>query len=378
MRGRVACGIAAAGLLLTVAARADNASTAADLNNQAIAEGKAHRVDQGVALLRQALTLSPHDPVISRNLSMALADWAWQRYREGGATDAIPALEEAIQHDPKNGHALVALGNLYYLSRNEFAQAIEMWKRAYGLIPTSQWQAVSERIAQAERDQGIERRFATYTTPHFHIRVPSSDQQAVAERLGTELEAAYTRLSSEWGSSPTDLTVIVYAIGDFQRLAAKPDWAIGFYDGRVRIRLDDVGTDRESRILLHELAHAFLHKICGGGIPIWVHEGYAQAVEPSHPRTDREREVEQGVRARTAWVPLKWLDAHFEQPTDARDVDRAYAEARVIVEFLLHQYGFPQLRRFVSAVASGRPVAAAFEESFPDSHWARFDQGLPE
>lgn len=378
MRGRATCGMIVAGVLLTTTACADNASTATDLNNQAIAEAKTGHLDQSIALLRQAFTLSPADPLVSKNLSFALTDWAAQLYREGRADETIPILEEAIQRYSQNGRALVALGNLYYLSRNEFSRAVETWKRAYGLIPSAQWQGVAARIAQAERDQGIERRFATYTTPHFKIRVPGQDQQAVAEQLGTNLELAYARLSAELGSSPTDLTVIAYSTGDFQRLSGKPDWVIGFYDGRVRIRIEDVGTDRESRIVFHELAHAFLHTVYGRGVPIWVHEGYAQTQEPPHLRTATEQEAEEGVRARTAWVPLKWLDAHFEQPADARDIERAYVQSRVIVEFLLRRYGLAPFQQFLSAVSTGRPVDQAFEQAFPKSRWARFDQGLPE
>ena len=41
-------------------------------------------------------------------------------------------------------------------------------------------------------------------------------------------------------------------------------------------------------ILAHELAHAFLREEFGPRLPVWVHEGFAQASKPARPLAPRE------------------------------------------------------------------------------------------
>jgi len=359
--------------------RAADSGTATELNNQAIVEGRAGRFEQAVSLLRKALLLNPSDALIRKNLSYALTDLAGVKYqREGNATQAFQLLREAVDYFPQNGPAWVHLGDVYYLERNDFGQAVEAWKKAHGFVPETQWAGIAGRITQAERDASVERRFAAEATTHFQIRFDGPEQRQVVVRVGQRLEEEYQRLAEDLGDIPTSMTVILYPPGSFEKVNAKMDWAIGFYDGRIRVRMEEIGTPWEERVLAHELTHAFLHQLFGNGIPTWVHEGYAQVREPKRPFSEQERRIMDGISSRSLWVPLKWLDSHFEQPSDMEDVLRAYAQARMVVEFLNSTYGTQRFKQFLKRLASGELLESAFDASFAPSRWVRFDQGTLE
>ncbi len=355
----------------------EESAAATELNNQAIQEAQAGHLTEAVSLLRQAWELAPSDSKIRSNFSQALTDQALALRRSGRTEQAVKLFRESVQVDAANGRAWIELGNLCYLELNDFDQAIDCWKQARGLVPASHWQAVSERLSQAERDRMIERRFAAYPTEHFQIRFPGPEYEEMAVRIGQWLETEYDLFSKELGVSPRP-TVILYGGKDFERLSARRDWSIGFYDGRIRIRIEDIGTPYEPQILSHELAHAFLHEAYGNRIPTWLHEGYAQLKEPPRMLSPREKELESRLVSGTAWIPLKWLDSRFEQPSNTEDVGRAYMESRIVAQFLINAHGMERFKEFLERLASGESMEGAFDASFSPSRWSRVEQGILE
>ena len=348
---------------------------AAELNNHGVTIAKGGDFEQGIALVRQAMQAAPDDPTYRTNLSGMLTDWAGQLSQQGRSDDAIHALEEAAQLNPANGGALVALGTLSYTVRNDLSRAIDYWTRAHGHIPADQWQVLSDRLTRMQQDQQIERGFSGVTTEHFTIRYQSSQSNQGADALGASLEAAYRRVQAAVGRGPETVPVIVYTAPSFQRVAGRRDWAVGLYDGRIRLRVDDVGSPRQEAIITHELAHAFLSSTYGPRLPTWIHEGFAQVMEPSQALNDRQDAARRAVESRTAWVPLKWLDRRFEQPSRNEDVEYAYMEARVAVQRLVDRYGMPAFQTFVANVSHGTPIDRACEQAMPGAKWAKIDQG---
>ena len=350
--------------------------SAVELNNLGVREAQAGHIEEAAALLRQALALDPDDAMTRRNLSQVLTDWAGQLEQAGKDDEARVVLRTAVEHDPKNGIALIRLGDLAYLTGDEMAVAVTCWKRAYGNVPTAQWHAVSARIAQAERDQRIERGFALEQTPHFDLRLQSGSVDQRLTSLKEALEQAYERLALALGDAPTRITVILYTEGEFQRVSGTRDWAIGLYDGRIRLRWNEIGTPLEPLLIAHELAHAFLHHAYGHHLPLWIHEGYAQFQEGASPRSPDQLRLEERVRARTQWVPLKWLDERFTQPSGRDDIQGAYVQARVVVEGLVKRYGMDHFKRFLQQLGAGRPIEAAYDQAFAPARWVRADQGI--
>ncbi len=349
--------------------------TSTDLNNLGVTAAQEGQFDDGVGYLRQALQLNPADTAVHKNLSGMLTDWAARVEQAGDVTRAEQLLQEAVQHDPENGRAFVQLGDLAYFKRSDFSQALAYWKRANGKLPSSEWQAVADRMSQAQRDQAIERRFISAQTVHFDIRLQRQggvDLEAVSRLL----EEAYHRLISEFGVGPPKVAVIVYTEEDLRRTYNQRDWAVGFYDGRLRLLGNEIGTEFARALVAHELAHAFLHYAYGEALPVWVHEGFAQHMEGSRPHAEEEQRLEAGIVDGTLWIPLKWLDQRFTHPSDRVDVGRAYVEARLVVEVLIARHGVDQFRAFLKALSTGTPAPAAYDMVFAPDRWARTDQSI--
>ena len=376
----LAIGVGAFGWLPVIvsgaeAPAASPSATPTDLNNRGVKEAQAGHLDVGVDYVRQAVKAAPQDAQFRSNLCAMLTDWAVQVERRGEVDRAQALLEEAIEYGRDNGRAYVQLGDLLYFRRSQFSDAVQYWKQAYGKIPAAEWQLISRRITQAQRDQAIERGFAARQTAHFTIRLQGAAPVDV-EALAGALERAYQSLSTQLGELPAKLAVIVYTERDLQRLSNRPDWALGLYDGRIRLSLDELNTPLGPSMASHELAHAFLHQLYGPAVPTWVHEGFAQQQEAPRPRTPREQELERGLRERTQWIPLKWLEARFARPADEDDVLRVYAEARLAVQELVTRRGMSRFKAFLAALAKGEPVEAAYDQAFAPSRWAQADQGV--
>ncbi len=344
-----------------------------DLNNRGVLMAQAGRFEEAIALLRQAAAKDTSDPAARKNLSGILTDWAVRLQERGRDADAISALEEATGYDPLNGIAWVMLGDLRYFRRDDPEAAIRAWREAHDKVDPATWQSVGNRLTTAQRDQLIERGFSAKESRHFAIRFQERRDVDV-ETLARLLETSYAALAQALGGGPSKLTVIVYTGADLRRVHGQRDWALGFYDGRIRLLVEELGEAALADMVAHELTHAFLQHRYGSRVPIWVHEGYAQLQEPGQPGNAEER-IEEGIRSRAMWVPLKWLDQKFARPSSHDDVARAYAEARVAVESLVAKHGMGRFRTFLAALGKGQPVGAAFDVAFTPSRWARADLG---
>jgi tetratricopeptide (TPR) repeat protein len=349
--------------------------SATDLNNQGVTAAQAGQFEAGVDYLRQALKANPQDDVVRKNLSGVLTDWASRLERTGHVDRAEQLLLEAIEHEPGNGKAFVLLGDLSYFKRSDFAQAVAYWKRAHGTLPTAEWRVLADRISQAQRDQAIERGFLSEQTAHFDMRLQRQDGLTLST-LGELLEEEYAQLMAVLGGGPSKVTVIVYMEQDLRRTYNQRDWAMGFYDGRLRLLWNEVGTDSARTLVAHELAHAFLHHGYGNSLPIWVHEGFAQLQEGPRPLTEAERRLEQGIASGASWVPLKWLDRRFTHPSSREDVWRAYVQARLVVAELVKRHGMGRFTRFLQKLSEGTAVDAAYDTAFAPSRWSRTDQTI--
>jgi hypothetical protein len=158
-------------------------------------------------------------------------------------------------------------------------------------------------------------------------------------------------------------------------VAGTRDWAVGLYDGKIRLRADELGTEMQQVIVPHELAHAFIRQHYGSTIPLWLNEGLAQLQEPERLLTAEGRYLLERIRSRTLWVPLEWLDRRFHQPADQKDLEGAYMQARVIAQHLVQRFGNAKVRAFLEKIAQGKSLEEAYDQTFTPHAWARLAQG---
>jgi tetratricopeptide (TPR) repeat protein len=357
------------------AADAPRGLSAHQLNNRGVATAKSGDFAHGVADLRQALEIAPTDQLIRKNLSGMLIDWARQLERAGEVLRAESLLREAVGYEPENGLAFARLGDLAYFVRSDFDQALTYWKQAYPNLPDEGRRTLADRISQAQRDQTIERGFLVDRTAHFEIRIPRDSHVQVGP-LQTILEQAYRQLGSVLGEGPPTVTVIIYGASDLRRTYYQRDWALGFYDGRLRLLWTELGTEALHAMVAHELAHAFLQYRYRNGLPIWVHEGFAQLQEHARLRGPDERQAEEAIISGASWVPLKWLDRRFTQPSHREDVMRAYVQARLVVNDLMARYGMGRFAAFLNELSRGAAVNTAYETAFAPARWSQTDRSF--
>jgi tetratricopeptide (TPR) repeat protein len=370
--GRLALLIAWGTLLpFSLVQAAGDEALATRLNNQGVEAARQGRWEEGVDLVRRAVTANPDDGTARKNLSGMLLDWSFALERSGDLARAESVLLEAVAHDPKLGAAYVRLGDLAFFRRSAFSDAIRYWKQAGGNVSPSEWRAVADRISQAQRDAVIERDFVSQATEHFDIRM-ARDGTTDLDALAGQLEATYAALATQLGGGPPMIPVIVYAERDIRRTYNQRDWALGFYDGRLRLLGRELAAGGSGWLLAHELAHAFLHHAYPSISLIWVHEGFAQLQE-NRPVSDDERELERAVAGGGAWVPLKWLDRRFTHPSRRDDVVHAYVQARLVVEALITRHGIEKFQAFLRELAQGAEAGAAFDKTFAPDRWAGTD-----
>jgi tetratricopeptide (TPR) repeat protein len=354
----------------------DQPKTVEELNYLGVNAANEGQFQESVAYLQEALTLYPDEIKVTQNLSAILTTWAAELYKNGKMEEAISRLRKAATYDETNGPSLFFLGDLVYLIENDFKGAIELWNKAKKDAPADKRRMIIERIKRAELDYKIERSYHTEESRFFEIHFENEDVRGKIKSLSAFLDEQYQVFSEALSMTPGKVSVIVYPRGTFARLVRHRDFAIGFYDGRIRLREEELGTDEEANTAAHELAHAFLHRGFGPHIPSWIHEGYAQFSEPSLVLSNREADVKKSIEARTLWIPLKWIDRHFSQPSSDDDLIQAYLQSYVVVNFLIGDQRQDEFQAFLSKLGSGSPAREAFDESFEPLRWSRIQQGI--
>lgn len=363
--------------LAGTASAAESSLDAIQLNNLGVTAARDKRYAEAASYLRHALELSPDDAQMQRSLSAVLTDWAIAEMQAGDADEAIELLEEAVQRDSQNGVAWLGLGDAQYMAKHDFAAALRAWRQARGRVSGLHERALTDRLTRVERDHALERGLPTHETAHFYLRLQGAPDPALAAQVGTLLETLYARLARDFEVTPPRLSVIIYSDETFERVSPR-DWALGLFDGRLRIRREEVTTPSASPLLAHELTHAFIHHAYRGRIPLWLNEGIAQAEEWEQLPSESEMRAWRQVVSGRQWVPLEWLDKHFRQPADTADLERAYVQARIVAIALARRHGWPRVHAFLRQLAGGVEFAQAFDDMLAPQRWARVNQGILE
>jgi HEAT repeat protein/TPR repeat protein len=98
-----------------------------ELSNKGLHLVQSGRLEEGIAVLEQAIELDPNNATAHINLGFAYAKKGW-------LDQAIKEHKRAIELDPKDANAHSHLGNVYY-DRGWFEQATAEYKRAIELDP---------------------------------------------------------------------------------------------------------------------------------------------------------------------------------------------------------------------------------------------------
>jgi tetratricopeptide (TPR) repeat protein len=312
----------------------------------------------------------------------------WALVAAGNASAAAEAFRRALAAEPKSARLHLGAGTAAFLARrdadarDEAARALALdgsltpalallGQASYRLGDTAgAVQAFESLVAAAPDDRAaaatLERwrreidlhgRMRQAVSDHFTIAFEGPAEEALAHAALDSLDRAYWRIGAILGTYPSDpITVVLYTAEQFRDVTRSPAWAAGAYDGTIRLPVRGaLEAPRElDRVLAHELAHAFVRTLAPRGVPVWLDEGIATALETGEPG-----EWEKAVADRHAAVPLGQLQRSFGG-LSGNDAHLAYATSALAARRLIAEAGGAAVANLLRDLGEGAEFRAAF------------------
>ena len=340
---------------------------------------KEERYSDAVEHFRQAIELSPNDPVLPINLARALSAEALRLMNAGYVRQAESLLQEAVQTDLDQGYsqsrlaqAWLRLGRRQQAAhlvegvRQQFPNCVPAWKtsaeiafadgelndavsameKVAELLPEDQ--AMQQRLSFFRREQQMLASFLRVRSTRFDCMYDANNAaiQPHLQQLLLDLEAASDAVNAQLGLQPLDRLLVLLLSPDDYRSGA-PNWSNGLYDGRIRVPFDGSSPPNEGlrATFRHEYTHAALHRV-GPSIATWLHEGLAQWVEGGSGSAAADY-----LRSQAKPLPtLGQLQGNWTQISSAAQVRGYYAYALSLTSWLSKQYGDASLAQLVQAM----------------------------
>jgi Tetratricopeptide repeat/Peptidase MA superfamily len=299
--------------------------------------------EKAASAFRAVLANNPRDV-------RALEGSALAAHLLGRDDDAMSALKRAEQIAPDDAYPPYLLGPLAY-GQGDLDLAIKSFEKVVKLAPGNR--NVYQQLEAWKKEAALHDTFTARPTARFTVMFEGPEQQAIAARVSTTLEAAYARVGKALNAYPPQtVTAILYTKQQFRDITRSPSWAAAAYDGRIRIPVMGALSNASEldRIVTHEFVHAVIHQMYPG-IPGWLNEGLATSLEPTDHGwlTARLRGAET--------IPLSRLSEAFHT-ADGADALVAYAESYVGARVLAERLG-ANFSVFLQYVSNGTAVDQA-------------------
>jgi tetratricopeptide (TPR) repeat protein len=306
----------------------------------AIEAGRAHAA---AAAFEEALAADPKNPQLALGAGTAA-------YLERRDADAEQLLERALTLDPELIAALDLIGQVRY-RRGDLAGAI----RAYETLAARSADAdVAAALDRWRREAELHDRMRQAVGQHFTVSFEGPQEEALAAKALESLERAYFRIGDVFATYPNEpIAVVLYTGEQFRDITRSPAWAAGAFDGTIRVPMRGaLGKDAElDRIMAHEFTHALIRGLAPRGVPTWLNEGLAAALESPDPAPASNRPA--------AIVPLAALQSSFGRLSD-RDAQIAYRSSAEAARRLLEDAGGIGVANLLRDLGAGIAFDTAF------------------
>lgn len=191
---------------------------------------------------------------------------------------------------------------------------------------------------------------------HFTVAFEGPQDAALADRAIEALDRAYWRIGqilSVFPSAP--IPVVLYTTEQFRDVTRSPSWAAGAYDGTIRVPMRGaLENERElDRVLSHEFTHALIRTLAARGVPAWLNEGLATALETGGTAWAAD------VAGRGPRIPLAVLRGGFGG-LDPEAAPLAYATSALAATKLLDLAGGVAVTNLLRDLGQGVDFDRAF------------------
>jgi tetratricopeptide (TPR) repeat protein len=314
---------------------------------------------------------------------------AWDALNAGRAQEAADAFREALAADPKNARLYLGAGMAAALQRRD-RDAKDAFERALGLDAKliearallGQMQhrlgdvagairtydalialAPDHRDAQAtldrwRRELELHDRMQQALGSHFTVSFEGPAEAALAAEALEILDRAYWRIGLVLGGTYPNqpVPVVLYTGEQFRDITRSPSWAAAAYDGTIRVPMRgalDNSTELD-RVLSHEFTHALVRSLASRGVPTWLNEGLATALESGDLKW-----AERQVQRLSAPVPLRALQSGFGRLT-GDEAQLAYATSALAARRLIDEAGGFAIANLLRDLGDGVDFETAF------------------
>jgi len=314
------------------------------LKNDPIAEAVSHS---------RAIAFSPQSPAIDYLIGERLS--RKYRFREGAAFQQM-----ALQTDPAFLPAKTQLAqDLLRLGEDERG-----WKLADEAQKQDKYDTTLFNLMQLKNDLD---KFATRTTDQFVIRMRASESAVYGDRVEELLTAAMAELSKKYGYTPSEKVVVEIfdRPDDFAvRTFGLPDVAgfLGVCFGKL-VTANSPASQRENpnnweSVLWHEFCHVITLQMTDNKIPRWLSEGISVYEErQKDDRWGQHMSPVFRVRVQRGNVtPVSQLSSAFLNAKSGDDLNFAYYESSMVVEFIVQEHGFDALKAILNDLKTGLTI----------------------
>jgi len=309
----------------------------------ALNAGQAHAAAEG---FRQALAADPKNPRIHLGAGVAAA-------LERRDADARDECERALALDPKLVQARALLGQMQYRI-GERLLAVRTYETLVATAPDDR--EARATLARWQREADLHDRMRHAVGSHFTVSFEGPAEEGLAAEALEVLDRAYWRIGQLLGTYPSEpIGVVLYTGEQFRDITRAPTWAAGSYDGVIRVPMRGALDRREEldRVLSHEFTHALIRTLASRGVPAWLNEGLATALETGSLEWAE-------TRAATApAVPLYALQSGFGRFTGGQ-AQLAYATSALAARRLLDAAGGFAVAHLLRDLGQGTGFETAF------------------
>jgi tetratricopeptide (TPR) repeat protein len=315
------------------------------------------RVRAAADAFREALAGDPKNARLHLGAGMAAS-------LERRDADARDEFERALALDPKLTQARMLLGQIQYRTGDR-QSAIRTYETLLDLTPDDR--EARATLDRWRREGDLHDRMQQAVGSHFIVSFEGPAEAALAGEALEMLDRAYWRIGQLLGTYPSDpIPVVLYTAEQFRDITRSPPWAVGAYDGTIRVPMRGALEQRAEidRVLSHEFTHALVRTLAARGVPAWLDEGLATALE-----TGDLAWAETRMQRTSGNVSLSALQNGFGRFT-GEQAQVAYAASALATRRLLEEAGGLAITNLLRDLGDGIEFEAAFlhrvQRSFAD------------
>lgn len=265
---------------------------------------------------------------------------------------------------------LSALMSRIYQHKGQIARALDAWEKVHDRIEPDG--AETFRLIFLNFELQAHRTFHTYSTVNYEVKYdPAFEKrrEKVLTPLLSIVDEARWKLNRRFRVSSPNKTVISLYGEEMMRkhlgmVMLNLEGFYSFQDDQIRIGVPDTAIDQIEilrPVIFHEYVHRLTQYKTRGHLRLrWFHEGLATWYEWKEGDVDRFENIR--VRGKLEIDPDRLMKTTINT--------ESYYKARLIMEFMMEEYGESRIMRFLETFGQGKNLEEsskiAFNISFDD------------